>query len=161
MFHSTRHNCTSNSRPPLNDCDDDPLEVQLVHNLKTIHHRHHLTYVCGLASLIYLFGETSIHAGHMKPLLDKAGEEYDANGSNLLLLSLYSLWEKMVRRGIDRGELRGMEPRRAAVCLLEGPLSLLRMHAEQRLRAPLFSTIRESWDLAWQKMEGLFYLPPQ
>ncbi|PLX88009.1 MAG: TetR family transcriptional regulator [Desulfuromonas sp.] len=66
----------------------------------------------------------------------------------------FTLMKGMVREGIEKGEIRELDPLVAAAVMFGGPIRLIHLHLDGIFAGPLVRQLPSIWDCAWKSVSA-------
>lgn len=83
-------------------------------------------------------------------MLHAKHQEFLPNEKPVCSSQPFTLMKKMVKEGIQSGELRNLDPLMAAAALFGGPIRMIHLHLDGILGGPLSGQLASAWDCAWR-----------
>ena len=106
------------------------------------------------AVISYLFDLTEKYPEAMQYVLYAKHREFMPNEKPMCSSRPFEMMKQMVVDGIERGEIRRMEPIVAATSLFGGALRLIYLRLDGVLAEPLPVYLDEAWECAWRAVSA-------
>lgn len=102
------------------------------------------------AAVELLFEMTEADPEAMGFILNAKHREFMPDQPPICSSAPFRRMREMVAEGIERGEVRPLDPMIAAACLFGGPIRLIHLRLDGVLKQPLSEVLDTAWDCAWR-----------
>lgn len=128
----------------------DALLARMVEDLDALRHRHEDSRGYYRAVVEHLFQMAEREPASMVFMLHAQHREFLPDQPPICSSEPFRLIQATIAEGIERGEIRALDPMVATTALFGGPLRLLTAHLDRALERPLSSYLDESCDCGWR-----------
>jgi len=128
----------------------DALLARMVHDLGALRRRHADSRGYYRAVVQHLFQVAEQQPASMVFILHAQHREFLPDQPPICSSEPFRLIQESITEGIQRGEIRAMDPIVATTTLFGGPLRLLTAHLDRVLERPLSSYLDESCECGWR-----------
>ncbi|MBW2100456.1 MAG: TetR/AcrR family transcriptional regulator [Deltaproteobacteria bacterium] len=130
----------------------DRLVAQMDTAIEGILRTHESTYRRSLAIITYLFELAKETPQSMQYILYARHREFMPDEKPICSSRPFEKIKAMVREGIEKGEIRPMDPTVASACLFGGAIRLIHLHLDRVLEKELPAYLEEVFESAWRSV---------
>lgn len=100
--------------------------------------------------MVQLFRITEEQPEAMEFMLYAKHREFLPSATPVCSSKPFAMMREMVREGMERGEIRSMDPMIASTCLFGGAMRLITARLDGVLREPLPAQLEAVWECSWR-----------
>ena len=114
---------------------------------------HQTTEDRGRAIITYLFDLAEIAPNKMHYLLYATHKEFMPEEKSICSSAPFAIIREMIGEGVEKGEIRKMDPVVASACLIGGTLRIIRLNLDEFLEHPISYYLDEIWQCSWSSIK--------
>jgi AcrR family transcriptional regulator len=118
-----------------------------------IRNTHQTTQDRGRAVVNYLFDLAENEPNKMHYLLYATHKEFMPEEKSICSSAPFAIIREMISEGVEKGEIRTMDPVVASACLIGGPLRIIRLDLDSFLEHPISHYLEEIWECSWASIK--------